>query len=216
MKTLDLPDRPTPQPDPGLLAEALAALARPGRAAVSLPWVGEERLAALRRAAARLRFRPARPQVGEAERTVFQDFEIAMEVPPRGLLQGFARALEADLAAALVQLPDPPLAAPRLNDMVVQRYAAGSRGISPHRDHLRYRELVVLLTLSGHARLFVCDDRSGGGAAEVGMAPGRLLLMRAPGFAGSQERPFHFLAEVSRQRYGLGLRHDRTKVAAAA
>jgi hypothetical protein len=35
--------------------------------------------------------------------------------------------------------------------------------------------------------------------------------MRAPGFAGSDERPFHQLQGVTARRYGLGLRHDRTK-----
>ena len=108
------------------------------------------------------------------------------------------------------------MAAPRLNDIAVQRYAAGSAGISPHRDHLRYRRLVVLLSLSGRARLFVCDDREGRGAEEVSIAPGRLLLMRAPGFAGSDARPFHFLSDVTAARYGLGLRHDRTKEPGAA
>ncbi|SMF60657.1 hypothetical protein SAMN06265365_12150 [Tistlia consotensis] len=211
MKTLDLPERPEPRPDCGLLACALDELARPGRGAVSLPWLAPGRLERLRRAAARLPFRRARARVGEAERTVFQDFEITLDVPQDGLLRRFADELEADLAAALGRLERPPLAPPTLNDIAVQRYPAGSRGISPHRDHLRYRSLVVLLTLSGRARLFVCDDRAGSGAEEVSIAPGRLLLMRAPGFAGSDERPFHFLDGVSAPRYGIGLRHDRTK-----
>lgn len=218
MKTLDLPDTARPRPDAERLAAALDELARPGRGAVSLPWLEASALGPLRRAAARLRFRPARPEVGEAERRVRQDFEIALEAPPRGLLWRFAHALEAELAAALALLPAPPLAgalAPlSLNDIAVQRYAAGSKGISPHRDHLRYRGLVVLLSLSGSARLFLCDDRSGAGAEPVSIAPGRLLLMRAPGFAGSEERPFHFLADVTAPRYGLGLRHDRSRAAA--
>lgn len=214
MKTLDLPETARPRPDAGRLAAAVEELARPGRGAVSLPWLDAAALEPLRRAAARLGYRPARPQVGEAERRVHQDFEIALEAPARGLLWRFAHALEAELAAALAALPEPPLAPLAFNDIAVQRYAAGSRGISPHRDHLRYRGLVVLLSLSGSARLFVCDDRGGAGAEPVSIAPGRLLLMRAPGFAGAEERPFHFLAEVSARRYGLGLRHDRTRAAA--
>lgn len=211
MKTLDLPARPGASPDAGFLAVALEALAQPGRGAVSLPWLDGGRLAALRRSASRLGFRPARPEVGEPGRSVFQDFEIALDVPSRGLLRGFVAELERDLAQALASLGAPPIAPPRLNDVVVQRYHAGSRGISPHRDHLRYRDLVVLLTLSGRARLFLCDDRTGAGAEEVDIAPGRLLLMRAPGFAGSDERPFHQLQAVTARRYGLGLRHDRTR-----
>lgn len=213
MKVLDLPDRPAPRPDPCLLAAALSALSSPDRGAVSLPWLDGARLAGLRRSAARLAYRQARPQVGEAERAVFQDFEISSAVPPRGQLARLAAELEQDLAAALDVMIDPPIAPPRLNDVVVQRYSTGSSGISPHRDHLRYRDLVVLLSLSGRARLFLCEDRSGTGAEEVSIAPGRLLLMRAPGFAGSDIRPFHYLRGVSARRYGLGLRHDRTRAA---
>ncbi|MEX0759252.1 MAG: hypothetical protein WD100_06705 [Tistlia sp.] len=216
MKTLDLPDVPRPRPDPALLAQALEALARPGRGAVSLPWLDAERLTGLQRSAARLRFRSARPEVGTSERRVRQDFEIAREVPPGGRLAGLARELEGDLAAALGALAEPPIAPPCFNDLVVQRYAVGSAGISAHRDNLRYRDLVVLLTLSGQARLLVCDDRSGSGAEPVDIAPGRLLLMRAPGFAGLEERPFHFLERVAARRYGIGLRHDRTLQAGAA
>lgn len=211
MKALDLPGRPAPNPDRSLLAAALDALAAPDCGAVSLPWLDAARLDGLLRAATGLSYQDARPQIGEGERAVFQDFEIAREVPREGRLGRLAGELELDLAAALSIMSDPPIAPPRLNDLVVQRYTKGSGGISPHRDHLRYRGLVVLLSLSGSARLFLCDDRSGTGAAEVSIAPGRLLLMRAPGFAGSEMRPFHYLGEVSARRYGLGLRQDRTK-----
>jgi alkylated DNA repair dioxygenase AlkB len=104
---------------------------------------------------------------------------------------------------------DPPLAAaPSLNDLVVQRYAAGSRGITPHRDHVRYRNLVAIVTLAGQARFFVCRERSGTDAREVAIPPGSLLLMRAPGFAGRSDRPFHFLSDVTSTRVCVGIRHD--------
>jgi hypothetical protein len=32
--------------------------------------------------------------------------------------------------------------------------------------------------------------------------------MRAPGFAGRRDRPFHFLRDVTQARLALGLRHD--------
>jgi hypothetical protein len=42
----------------------------------------------------------------------------------------------------------------------------------------------------------------------VPIPPGSLLLMRAPGFAGREDRPFHFLNEVAEERVCLGLRRD--------
>jgi hypothetical protein len=32
--------------------------------------------------------------------------------------------------------------------------------------------------------------------------------MRAPGFAGRRDRPFHYLSDVTQTRLALGLRHD--------
>ncbi len=40
------------------------------------------------------------------------------------------------------------------------------------------------------------------------LRPGDLLLMRAPGFAGRRDRPFHYLSDVTQTRLALGLRHD--------
>ena len=51
-------------------------------------------------------------------------------------------------------------------------------------------------------------ERSGRGAREVPCPPGDLLLMRAPGFAGRRDRPFHYLSDVTQARLTLGLRHD--------
>ena len=96
----------------------------------------------------------------------------------------------------------------RINDLILQRYAPGSRGITPHRDHLRYRGLVALLVVSGDGRFCLCADRRGVGAREVAALPGDLLLMRAPGLAGSSDRPFHFLDRITAERLSFGLRWD--------
>jgi alkylated DNA repair dioxygenase AlkB len=126
-------------------------------------------------------------------------------------------ALEDLVARALARLDPPPLPAPPpLNDLVVQRYAVGSRGITPHRDHLRYRDLVALVNLAGRARFFICADRSGRDAREIPLPPGSVLLMRAPDFAGRSDRPFHMLSEVTETRISLGLRHDVQREEAAA
>ena len=191
---------------PQALAEALARLEAEDAAA--LPFLADDGRRHLLAAAEGLAYRQARPMIGEGERAVRQEFEICMNPPP-GPFHDCAAALERLLAPALACLPAPPLAAvPPLNDVVLQRYPPGALGITPHRDHVRYRDLVAIVTLAGKARFGVCRDRSGTGAREVPIPPGSLLLMRAPGFAGRDDRPFHFVSDVTEARVCLGLRHD--------
>ncbi|MDH3474790.1 MAG: alpha-ketoglutarate-dependent dioxygenase AlkB [Rhodospirillales bacterium] len=192
---------------PDEIAAALARLA--AEEAVSLPLLGPEACATLVAAAEALSYRQARPVVGEGDRRVLQDFEICMNPAAETPFHGLAKALEGLIARGLARLDPPPLPTPPpLNDLVVQRYPVGSRGITPHRDHLRYRDLVALVNLAGRARFFICPDRSGREAREIPLPPGSVLLMRAPGFAGRSDRPFHMLSEVTETRISLGLRHD--------
>lgn len=192
------------------LAAALARL--PEEDLVSLPLLDRTARQRLSAATARLPFRRARPVVGAGARAVHQDFVICMDVPWHNLLWHFAAALERHIDAAL-RLCDLPLLSGgfHINDLAIQRYEPGSRGITPHRDHLRYDGLVAVIPLSGTARFCLCHDRSGVGAREVPSPPGSLLLMRAPGFAARSDRPFHFVADVSRRRLSLGLRHDNQR-----
>lgn len=192
---------------PDLLAAALERLVRED--AVSLPLLDPSQCRVLLAAAEDLPYRPATPIIGEGEREVRQDFELATAIPAGSPFHGLAAALEGLLSQALRRLEPPPLAAPpRFNDLIVQRYPEGSAGITPHRDHIRYRDLVAIVTLAGRARFHVCPDRSGRDAREVAMPPGSLLLMCAPDFAGRRDRPFHMLSAVSERRVSLGLRHD--------
>lgn len=188
---------------------ALAALAE-GRPAVSFPLLGPEACETLLVAARRLPFRPARPRIGEGTQAVYQDFEINMTPPAESPLLAFVRWLNGEVGAALARLPAPPLPDGfAFNDLAIQRYRAGAAGITAHRDHVRYRGLIGLLSLTGRAHLYTCRDRRGGTPHEVDCTPGRLVLMPGPGFAGREERPFHFLNAVGAERYSLGIRCDR-------
>ena len=192
---------------PEQLADALAAMVRDEAAAV--PLLDDAACAELLAACAPLTYRPATPKIGGPGREVYQDFELTVDFPDDSALHGLARGLERWLAAALEVMDDPPLAAPvPFNDLIVQRYQVGSRGITPHRDHITYRNIVLLVNLSGRARFFLCADRSGRGRREIPMLPGGVLLMRAPGFAGREDRPFHMLCDVTAPRVGLGYRHE--------
>ena len=112
-------------------------------------------------------------------------------------------------------MPEPALTDELIfNDIAVQRYIPGSAGITPHRDFLQFRQVVVLIILTGQGRFFVCDNREGLNATEVPVKPGDALLMQAPDYAGQTRQPFHFLRDITERRVIVGLRYDRKKAAA--
>ena len=158
-----------------------------------------------------LAFRSAKPVIGEGERVVYQDFDICLSISRPHPLWQLTQAVEGLVADALGTMSEPPLEALALNDLVLQRYPPGARGITPHRDHVRYVGLVVIVQLSGDGRFGLCADRSGAGARVLEAGPGDGILMRAPGFAGAKDRPFHFLDRITVERYSLGMRCDRAR-----
>lgn len=190
----------------GALANAIRRAA--DEDAASLPLFDHAACMSLVDEARSLAFRPARPVVGVGETAVYQDFDLATEIPD-GRLTALARGLGGQIARANMSMNRNPLPEGfAFNDLIVQRYAAGSAGISPHRDHIRYVGLVAIVVLAGTGRFFVSRDRNGRDAREVPAPPGHILLMRAPGFNGRNDRPFHAVREIEEERYILGLRHD--------
>jgi hypothetical protein len=162
----------------------------------------------LRDAATGLAFRTARPTVGSGDKTVSQDFEICPR-PPEDSAWYRGAALMTDLVnAGLCRMASPPCPNVTFNEAVVQRYAPCACGISAHRDHVRYINLVGILVIDGEGDFFVCDDRDGHNARRIPAPQGSFLLMRAPGFDGSRHRPFHMLGEVRRDRLIVGYRQD--------
>ncbi len=189
------------------MAEALTRMARED--AVSLPLLELDECAHLAEAANSLNFRRATPVIGQGDKAVFQDFDLCHGIPAGSPFHGVAAALEKLLARALGKIQPPLLSAPpRLNDLIVQRYPAGCSGISPHRDHLRYEGLVVIVPLSGQGRFFLCEARDGRNPREIPAPLGSAVIMRAPGFGGSRARPFHYVKEIAAERLSFGLRHD--------
>jgi hypothetical protein len=192
--------------DDAALAEALARVVRDGAAAV--PALSLTARRALVRAAGDLSFRPARPVVGSGDRAVTQAFEIADAVPATGPLGEVADELADRLNAARARPGTPDCPAIAFNDRVAQRYPPGDVGISPHKDHIRYVHLVVNVVLQGFGQLYICPQRSFQDALAIPGAAGDLLLMRAPGFAGRADRPFHAIGGITHDRLVLGLRQD--------
>ena len=194
---------------PDAMAAALNRVAREDAAV--LPLLAPAECRPFIESGADLAFRSAKPVIGEGERAVYQDFDICLSIPRPHPLWQLTQAVEGLVADALGTMSEPPLEALLLNDLVLQRYPPGARGITPHRDHVRYVGLVVIVQLSGNGRFGLCTDRSGAGASELAARPGDGLLMRAPGFGGAKDRPFHFLDGITVERYSLGMRCDHTR-----
>ncbi|MGH6719774.1 MAG: hypothetical protein ACREER_10685 [Alphaproteobacteria bacterium] len=190
--------------DAAAIVDELAA-----RGATSRPLLnetGRQRLLALARA---MPYRPGRAVIGSGEAVVRQELEWSdgfVDGDPFGVL---ARRYQALWDLALTDLPSAPFAPPLVfNEMMMTRYEPGWLGITPHRDHATYVNLVALIVLGGEGRFCVADDRSGANARAVDGSPGRVILMRAPGFLGSDARPFHFVSDIRASRIVFGLRQE--------
>ncbi len=189
------------------LAEIVAALAQSG--ALAVPLLGDEWRLLLLDAARAGRFRPARPLVGKGERLVRQRMEVCEHFSADSVFRILAREFQALWDDLLERASCSPFTGRLVfNDLMLQRYSVGEVGITPHRDRTGYRNLVCLFVLEGKGRFYLCDDRAGGGAREIPHVAGDLLLMRAPGFQASAERPFHFVRDIQSPRTVFGLRQD--------
>jgi hypothetical protein len=182
------------------------------RAAVSMQILCGPVLGRLADAAGGLAFRPARSEVGKPEARVYQEFGYCGSIPAAHAVSRLASWFETRLRDVLVLMQSPPIPMDfTINDIVCQQYLPGDRGISPHRDHVSYTGLIILVLLSGRGRYFVCKDRRGGHCREIPSAPGWAILMPGPGYAGRGDRPFHMVGDITSLRYSVGLRHDKRK-----
>lgn len=178
--------------------------------ATSLHMLPDEVRIDLLREAESYDYQPAEEVVGQGSRTVRQQLGFYDTFAGNSQFVRLRDAFQALLDNALEELDVYPFQTRLdLNDLVLQKYEEGSLGITPHRDHLTYINLVCLFVISGQGRFFICDDRSGSNAREIEAPPGHVILMRAPGFRGSTGRPFHFLSDIQERRYSFGLRQKR-------
>jgi hypothetical protein len=94
------------------------------------------------------------------------------------------------------------------NEVYVQRYEAGSLGVTPHVDSRRFVLLVAVFTLLGSSEFWVCEGRSGPMREKWTTRPGTLVLLRGPGLGGLEDgRPFHTVrAPAAGERYSLTFR----------
>ncbi len=190
------------------LADILEGLTDPG--AVAVPSLGDDFRLLLLESARASRFRAARPLVGNSGRLVRQRMEVCEQFPAGSIFHALTREFQRLWDDLLAESPANPFEGRLVfNDRMLQRYSVGEVGITPHRDRTGYRNLVCLFILEGNGRFYLCDDRAGRGAREIPQVAGDVLLMRAPGFLGTDERPFHFVRDIQSRRTVFGLRQER-------
>ena len=189
--------------------QLISALGRlPAEQSLAVPCLDEHERQTLVSLVDSLTYRSASPVMGGATTPVYQDFELCYDIPPDHQLWELARYLEKRIATIIKKAGIHGHDALQFNDLIVQNYPPGCQGITPHRDHVRYRIVVAIFLLTGDGNFCTCDDRKGVGAKNVPAVPGDLLLMTAPGLAEEKPGPLHFVNEVTRRRRTIGLRYD--------
>ena len=153
-----------------------------------------------------LTFRSATKVVGN---NVHQDMDVCFPAPRIGAFDKCASLLE-QIIKSWSGFDQHILPDFHLNDFAAQRYPVGSQGIGIHKDGLRYKNLVIIITLSGQSRLFYTDKREGGERIKIDDSPGRIVLLKATGFGGSQDdiRALHGVDMIKTGRLSLGFRYE--------
>jgi hypothetical protein len=154
-------------------------------------------------------YQSAEEIVGSGEQEVRQQLEFIEEFPDDSHYLSLRIAFQDFLEARFQSLPEYPFEERlNFNSLTLQKYPQGSSGISPHRDRSTYINLICIFNIGGEGRFFISKDRSGQDPIEIDAAPGRVIIMRAPGFYQMQSRPFHFVKDIVGERYSFALRQQ--------
>ena len=199
-------DRLCTRLDSRQLSSALGRL--PAEQSLAVPCLDEHERQTLVSLVDSLTYQSASPVMGGATTPVYQDFELCYDIPPDHQLWELARYLEKRIATTIKKAGLQGHDALQFTDLIVQNYPPGCQGITPHRDHVRYRIIVAIFLLTGDGNFCTCDDRKGVGAKTIPAVPGDLLLMTAPGLVEEKPGPLHFVNGVTRRRRTIGLRYD--------
>ena len=175
----------------------------------SLPLLKEEYRQKLAEEAKKYPFKVAPEYVGTAG--VRQQLSSFFEFPEESLFFPLKNEFAKFLEDSFKLLETPPFTEKlNFNEMQLQKYEAGSIGITAHRDHIKYRNLIGIFYLEGSAKFYVCEDINGNNAIKLDASPGNLILLRAPGFYDLLKRPYHFATDIVGERYLFSLRCDST------
>ena len=188
------------------LHQALETLSARDETHISLPFFSDCEIAEMCHDTKGLTFRAATPVVGNK---VHQDMQVCFPAPRIASFAACAALLEQGVNhwSRRSDFIKEPLS---LNDFAVQNYHVGSKGIGIHKDGLRYKYLVFIITLKGQSRLFSTTTRTGEVRTPIDDAPGRLVILKAPDFQGfdADARLLHGVDEITGRRLSLGFRHE--------
>ena len=156
-------------------------------------------------------YEPEEEVVGSGERLVKQQVFSFKDFPDESgyilLKDSFEELFNRHLEGVEPYPFETPL---NFNSMVLQKYEKESIGITPHKDGKSYINVVCIFVIGGKGRFFICSDRAGNDSREIDASEGNLILMRAPGFYGSEnDRPFHYVTDIKERRYSFGVRQKR-------
>lgn len=152
-------------------------------------------------------YNPEEEIVGSKDRIVRQQMGSFNNFSDRSNYILLKNSFQAWFDGCVAELDNYPFETPlSFNSMVLQRYEKGSLGITPHRDGLSYINLVCVFRIGGRGRFFLCSDSSGRDVRQINAPLGNVVLIRAPGFFGSKDRPVHYVTDIQETRYTFGLR----------
>ncbi len=190
------------------LAKGLIKISENKKNYISLKFISNDFLLKLIKQVSTFEYRKAKPVVGNS---VSQDFEVCFPAPKIGCIEILSNAIENLFIKSTKLIKNPPIQKVQFNDIAIQKYLPYSSGISPHKDHKKYISVIIIVTLSGKSKFYLCQNRDGRNAQVVDDTPGNIVILPATGFKminNNFVRPIHFVSDITDGRLSIGLRQN--------
>ena len=190
------------------LAQGLIKISENKKNYISLKFISNDFLLKLIKQVSTFEYRKAKPVVGNS---VSQDFEICFPAPKIGCIEILSNAIENLFIKSTKLIKNPPIQKVQFNDIAIQKYLPYSSGISPHKDHKKYISVIIIVTLSGKSKFYLCQNRDGRNAQVVDDTPGNIVILPATCFKMINNnffRPIHFVSDITDGRLSIGLRQN--------
>ena len=190
------------------LAQDLIKISENKKSYISLKFISNDFLLKLIKQVSTFEYRKAKSVVGNS---VSQDFEVCFPAPKIGCIEILSNAIENLFIKSTKLIKNPPIQKVQFNDIAIQKYLPYSSGISPHKDHKKYISVIIIVTLSGKSKFYLCQNRDGRNAQVVDDTPGNIVILPATGFKminNNFVRPIHFVSDITDGRLSIGLRQN--------
>ena len=140
------------------LAQGLTDISENKKSHVSLNFISNDFLLKLISQLSTFEYRKAKPVVGNS---VSQDFEVCFPAPKIGCIKTLTDVIENLFVKSIKLIKDPPIPQVQFNEIAIPKYLPYSSGISPHKDHKKYVSVIIIVTLSGNSKFYLCQNRNG-------------------------------------------------------